>query len=302
MTTYRWQLLRAGPFKLDAGGMFGAVPKALWSKLVSTDDLGRMELAHNCLVLTRGRDRVLIEAGSGDKLDEKTRKIFGITDYTIVNALADAGVRPEEVTHAVVSHLHFDHCGGLTRRGETGPVLTFPNAKMYVQRTEWDDATVGRSHMTRTYLSENLEPLRGRMQLLDSPPPFERGYRPRRDELPKPRLEDREQEIAPGVFVFTIPGHTIGMQAIRFTDDTGQQVVFAADLIPTVNHVGVAYNMAYDIEPYTSTVTRRWFLTEATKRNWLVVLDHEPGNPCVRVESDDKGWFKLLPVARATSP
>jgi glyoxylase-like metal-dependent hydrolase (beta-lactamase superfamily II) len=295
MTTYRWQILRAGPFKLDAGGMFGAVPKALWSKLVMVDDANRMDLALNCLLLSNGSHRVLLETGCGDKLDDKTRKIFGITDYSIIDALAEAGVKCEQITHAIVSHLHFDHAGGLTCRGETGPMLTFPNAKMYVQRTEWDDAIVGRSHMTRTYFPENLDPLRGRIQLIDSPPPFERGYRPRRDELPTTRLEDRETEVAPGVFVFNIPGHTIGLQAIRLTDETGQQVVFAADLIPTVNHVGAAYNMAYDIEPYTSTVTRRWFLTEAAKRKWLVVLDHEPGNPCVKVEPDDKGWFKLLP-------
>ena len=296
MTQYRWQLLRAGPFKLDAGGMFGAVPKALWSKLVTVDDVGRMDLAHNCLLLTHGRERVLIETGSGDKLDEKTRKIFGITDYTIINALAEVGVRCEDITHAVVSHLHFDHAGGLSRRGETGPVLTFPNARMYVQKQEWDDAIVGRSHMTRTYLKENLDPLRDRLQLLQSPPPFEPGYRPRRDEVPATKLEDREQEIVPGVFVFNIPGHTMGLQAIRFVDESGQSIVFSSDLVPTVNHAGAAYNMAYDIEPYTSSVTRRWFLHEAATRDWLLVLDHEPGNPCVRVEPDDKGWFKLVPA------
>jgi glyoxylase-like metal-dependent hydrolase (beta-lactamase superfamily II) len=94
-----------------------------------------------------------------------------------------------------------------------------------------------------------------------------------------------------------LPGHTWGQQAILFTDDRGQTVVFTPDLMPTVHHVGAAYSLAFDIEPFVTMVNKRWFLDEAAKNDWLLVLDHEPGNPRVRVRTDGKGWYKLVEEA-----
>jgi glyoxylase-like metal-dependent hydrolase (beta-lactamase superfamily II) len=332
---YAWRLLRAGPLRLDGGSMFGVVPRALWSREVPFDDQGRIELAHNCLLLQRpmpdqssipvgsasrtvspplagtvrsadptksgtgGAERILIETGSGNKFDPKSRRIFGLTDYWIADALAEAGCRREDVTHAIVTHLHFDHAGGLTCRadgGEAVAVPSFPNATIYVQRREWDDALVNNSVMTRTYLPENLEPIREQVRLIESPLPFPPGYHPRRDEPPMVSAESRMLEILPGIRVLAVPGHTWGQQAVLFTDEQDRTVVFPADLLPTAHHVGAAYNMAYDVEPYTSTVTRRWFLEAAAANDWLLVLDHEAGNPCQRVKAEGKGWFKLEAV------
>ncbi|MCS7033946.1 MAG: MBL fold metallo-hydrolase, partial [Phycisphaerae bacterium] len=100
-----------------------------------------------------------------------------------------------------------------------------------------------------------------------------------------------------GVWVFRVPGHTWGQQAVLFHDDHGRTVVFTPDVMPTVWHVGAAYNLAYDVEPYMSMVSRRWFLNEAASRNWLLVLDHDPATPLVRVQPDGKGWFVLQPEA-----
>jgi glyoxylase-like metal-dependent hydrolase (beta-lactamase superfamily II) len=147
--------------------------------------------------------------------------------------------------------------------------------------------------MTRTYLRENLDPLRDRVKLLDAPAPWPAGHRPDKSEPPGISLAERKLEILPGVSVFRVPGHTWGQQAVCFADERGQTVVFVPDLIPTIHHAGAAYNMAYDVEPYISSVTRRWFLEEAARGDWLLVLDHEPGNPCCRVKEDGKGWFKL---------
>jgi hypothetical protein len=105
----------------------------------------------------------------------------------------------------------------------------------------------------------------------------------------------RETPIAPGISVFLTPGHNWGQQAVKFTDTAGRTVVFTPDVMPTVNHVGAAYSLGYDVEPYTSMVTRRWLLEEAARGDWLLVLDHEPGNPCVRVRENGKGWFELVP-------
>lgn len=311
---YEWRLLRAGEFRLDAGSMFGLVPRTVWSRSVPTDERDRMRVEHNCLLLSRTAGgvttRVLIETGTGDKMDAKNRDIFALTGRSILDALGEAGVEPGAIDAVIVSHLHFDHAGGLTRlaragetpewtgrgaAGEIGVVRTFPKAKVFVQAREWDDALANRSVMTRTYFRDHLEPIAGQVVRVDSARPFATGYTPGRDERPAMPLAYRETEVVPGVRVFLAPGHTWGQQGVRFTDVRGRTVVFTPDVMPTVHHVGQAYSLGYDVEPYTSMVTRGWLLDEAAAGDWLLVLDHEPGNPCVRVRSNGKGWFDLVP-------
>lgn len=317
---YRWQLLRAGTFKLDGGSMFGLVPRVVWSKTVPTDDKGRIQVQHNCLLLEpvgtplsgqpAAPRRALIETGSGDKLDPKSREIFDLEDRSILDALAEAECPPEDIELVTVSHLHFDHAGGLTRLprpGETpdwtgpgssgvhGVKRSFPKATIHVQRREWEDALANRSVMTRTYFRDHLEPVAAQLVLHDSPRPFVTGTTPQKDELPSIPVDYRETQIAPGIGVFLVPGHTWGQQATKFEDDRGNTVVFVPDVMPTVNHLGAAYNLGYDVEPYTSMITRHWLLEEAAQRDWLLVLDHEPGDPCVRVRPNARGWYDLLP-------
>jgi glyoxylase-like metal-dependent hydrolase (beta-lactamase superfamily II) len=312
-TRYNWHWLRAGTLKLDGGSMFGVVPKTLWSRLAPADDRNRIQLAHNCILLWRTdsagkKHQILIEVGSGDKFDAKSTQLFGLEGGDIVAALGRNGCDAREIEHVIVSHLHFDHAGGLTRRvreGETpdsndpSPVkLTFPNATVHVQKREWDDATANNAVMTRTYLKDHLLPVREQMRFVESPDVYPRGHLPARDEAPASRLLDRCSEILPGIFGFKVPGHTWGQQAILFVDDRDRTVVFTPDVMPTVNHVGQPYNMAYDIEPYISSNSRRWFLDEAAKNDWLLILDHEAGEPQQKVRPDDKGWFKLISQGR----
>jgi glyoxylase-like metal-dependent hydrolase (beta-lactamase superfamily II) len=295
----RWHLLEAGPLWLDGGGMFGVVPRVVWSKVCPPDERNRIRLAHNCVLLEHpSAGAVLIEAGSGDKLDAKNRDIFGLTDRTVCHALEEAGTPPERVKHAIVSHLHFDHAGGLTRIGPSGAAVpAFPNATIHVQRREWEDAVSNSSVMTRTYLADHLDPIRSHLMLHDSPAPMEpyTDAPPPRGAMPDTPLDERLTEVLPGVWVFRVPGHTWGQQAVLFYDERGRAVVFTPDVMPTTRHVGAAYNMAYDVEPYVSMLSRRWFLNEAAHRDWLLVIDHEPDTPLVRVRPDGKGWFSLSP-------
>lgn len=334
---YRWTLLRAGEFRLDAGSMFGLIPRAVWQKMAETDDRARLRVQHNCLLLERADQPpvgpassrspsdpprplypdapqlVILEVGTGDKLDAKSRDIFALGDRSIADALHEADCRPEDIGAAFVSHLHFDHAGGLTRKPRPGespdwsgeasafsgkpsthPVkLNFPNAHLYVQAREWNDALANRSVMTRTYFRDHLEPLAERKRLIDSPRPFPTGYTPDRDETPRLTHEMRRTEVLPGLHTFLVPGHTWGQQAVEFTDTNGRTVVFTPDVLPTAAHLPAAASLAYDVEPYTSMISKRWFLQTAAERGWLLVLDHEPDNPCRRVKDDGKGWFTL---------
>lgn len=364
---YTFRHLRAGTFKLDGGSMFGLIPRSVWSKTVPTDDKGRITVAHNCLLLERPchsepvppagcadplahlPKRILIEAGSGDKLEPKMREVFDLElnpvghanagrPRAIHDCLAEIQVTPESIDAAVITHLHFDHAGGLTRlaRGGAGErptwpvppnndggggssqtagcVPTFPNARIYIQQREWNDAIANRSVMTKTYYPDHLFPIADKVHLIDSPRPFPTGLTPDRDDLPRTTIEMREtdpfahlisnpQSAIPnpqsGLTVFLTPGHTWGQQAIKFTEPDapagkGRTIVFTPDVLPTVHHAGAAYNLAYDVEPYTSTLTRRWLLTEAAARDWVLFLDHEPGHPLVRVRANTKGWFDLI--------
>lgn len=289
---YEWRLLDAGPLALDGGSMFGVVPKVLWQKQVPADESNRITLGHNCLWLTPedGGAPVVIETGSGDKFDAKNKAIFGLTDRSIVSAMAEAGLDPADVAHVIVTHLHFDHAGGLTRLPRMGEVpdwvgpdgsgvkLTFPNARVHVQRREWEDAIDNRSVMSRTYLRENLLPVESRLTLWET-------------EL------ERSAEILPGIEAFRVPGHTWGQQALLFRDTKRRDVVFVPDVMPTVHHVGRAFSMAYDVEPYTTALTKQQLLSDAAEHGFLLVLDHEPRTPVVTVEPDGKGWYKLVAAA-----
>lgn len=301
--------------------MFGLIPRVVWTRELTPDDKNRIELWHNCLLLeSEGADpvlgrprRVLIEAGTGDKLDPKMAAIFGLDGRTVEAAVVEAGVDPAQVDAAIVTHLHFDHAGGLTRRARAGErpdwtatpadpasgdcphvCRTFPNAEVIVQRIEWETALANDSVMTRTYYRDHLLPLAERVRTVACPPPFAPGRVPHRDAPPNGSARARSVEVLPGIRVFLAPGHTWGQQAVWFTDVGGQPVVFTPDVLPTSWHIGAAYSLAYDVEPYTSMVTKRWLLDEAARGAWTLVLDHEPGEPQRRVEPDGRGWFRLL--------
>jgi glyoxylase-like metal-dependent hydrolase (beta-lactamase superfamily II) len=273
---WSWQLLRAGSFRLDGGGMFGVVPKTIWSRLVRPDDHNRIALQTNCLLLTCGSQRVLIEAGFGDKWSDKERGFYEIERRTVVDALREVGVAPEQIDTIVVTHLHFDHAGGLTRLDAAGtPIPTFPNARVVVQRTEWQDALANKSTMTRTYLREHLDPIADRVVLLEG---------------------EAAVPGAQGLRVLPVPGHTWGMQAVLLDDDRGT-VCFPGDVMPTRHHVGLAFSIGYDMMPYQNMLTKSSLLERAAREAWRIVLDHEPGEAvmCVGPSQSRTGQFELTP-------
>jgi len=261
-------LIRAGSLWLDGGGMFGVVPRPVWAKMTPPDTKHRIELQTNCLLL-RSEDRcVLVETGCGDKWSDKVRARFGIEDRTVADALREVGVAPEDVTDVVVTHLHFDHAGGLTTRRNDDVVSVFNHAAIHVQRREWEDALANRSTMTGTYLRSHLDPIAGQVN-----------------------LHEGEAPILPGIRTMPMPGHTWGQQAV-LADTAHGTICFPGDVMPTRHHLGAPYSMGYDMLPYQNMLTKRDLLGRACDESWILVLDHEPGHPVFEVERSDD-WFTL---------
>ena len=278
--TWETRILRAGSFRLDGGSMFGVIPKPLWSKWSAPDDDNRIRLDCNCALLQDGDSTVLVETGYGEKWTSKDRGIFDMEQRTIVDALREIGVEADQITHVIVSHLHFDHAGALTRwvdpsAGDEGGFMPgFPDARIIVQRQELDDAMLNRSTMTRTYLRSHLDPVSEMFDVVVG-----------------------EAEPLPGIVLKPVPGHTWGQQSISWSSSE-RSFVFPGDLCPTLNHAHPAASMAYDMEPWTSMREKQAFFQEHADSGRIILLDHDPEDPLATVISNPEkpGRFHLEAV------
>lgn len=266
-------LVSGGSLKLDGGAMFGLIPKPLWSRACPADDQNRIQLACNCLVVEwpgENDRRVIIETGHGPKYAQKEQKIFAIDPATwLLPSLNRRGVDPLTITDVVVSHLHFDHAGGLTWERDGRFVPTFPKARVHVQRREFEDARASFGIMTTTYREENYAPI---------------------DDADAWLLLDGEAQIVPGIRAMPTPGHTRGHQSIVVAG-RDRELVFAGDLMPTRHHLGAPYNMSYDLFPLDNRASKRKLLEWLTARDALLAIDHETETPIVSVQPKDD-WFE----------
>lgn len=270
-------LLDGGRLWLDGGAMFGLIPKPLWSKLVEVDEANRIPLAMTCLLVESGGKRILVETGAGDpaKYGEKEQGFFRLGSHWLLDSLQAIGVERESIDFVIITHLHFDHAGGGTMPdGKGGYRVTFPNARYVVQRGEWKDATHGHTVMTGTYLKENLGPL---------------------EQADVLSLVEGEAEIAPGVSVLPLSGHTRSQQGVVI-ESGGRRAVQPGDMLPTSAHVGLRYNMAYDLLPYENMLNKKRLLEEATRGGWKLLLGQDPHQAVWRVAADERGRFSLEAV------
>lgn len=267
---YELYTINAGQFKLDGGAMFGIVPKPLWERKIVADDRNRIPLAMRCLLLAGEERVVLIDDGIGETFSDKFKDIYAVdyTQSTLHGSLEAAGYSAEDITDVILTHLHFDHCGGSTRgRGEEA-ALVFPNATFHVQKRHWEWARDPESKDRASFLEENLEPLA------------------RSDQL---HLVDGPGRLYPGIELIVVDGHTRGQQLVKISgsEDT---LVFVADLIPTTAHFPSLWNMAYDVAPIDTVEEKETFLSEAHKEGWHLFFEHDPSTVVTSVQQNDKGF------------
>lgn len=270
--SYTLAPIETGTFALDGGAMFGVVPKILWSRTNPADEANRIDMALRVLLLQGDGKTILIDTGMGDKYDNRTKSIYKLdhSKFTLLSSLAKRGLKPEDITHIIQTHLHFDHCGGLVTQAEDSSLRpTFPNAKVYVQKENLNWARNPTEKDRASYLKNDWEPIvaEGLLEEIDGP-----------------------GEIMPGIELMIFNGHTRAQQLPHIHDDAGNHVFFSADLFPTRAHVPLPYIMGYDNFPLTTLEEKRALVPRAYEENWLLFFEHDPANALVRVESTPKGF------------
>ena len=262
--------LETGRFSLDGGAMFGVVPWVFWSKLIPPDARQRIALAARCWLIRGNGKNILVDTGNGTKWNEKLKDIYNLdtTSGNLLSSLTRAGLRPEEITHVILTHLHFDHTGGSTTLLNGELVPTFPNARYYVQKKHWE-------------LSEKpTEKDRGSFMRDDFVPLMNHGVL---------ELVDGEGELFPGIDLIVTNGHTTAQQLPRITDGT-TTILFCCDLLPTTAHLPWPYVMGYDVRPLVTLEEKKKIVTRAFEEHWVLFLQHDPIAEAITLKPSDKGF------------
>lgn len=267
---YRVEIVPDTEFWLDGGAMFGIVPRELWAVVCPPDEHNRIRMNMNCLFVETAQDRVLIETGIGDKWSPKHAAMYGITrQRTLSESLFEiTGVKADEVTIVVNTHLHFDHAGGNTRLDDKGTsvIATFPNARYLVSRAEYENAEAPSERDRASYIAENWQPLKESGQL---------------------ELMDADYQVVPGLSMETIPGHSRSMQCARLNRD-GKVLFGFADLVPMRAHVRLPWIMGYDLFPVETLEAKKRLLPAAAREKWICLFYHDADAPLCRIETDGK--------------
>lgn len=269
-----------GGFRLDGGAMFGVVPRVLWEKVSPPDAQNRIRMGTNCLLVAHGSDLLLIDTGIGDKHDARFRDMYAMDPVAVrlPESIRQAGYELGDVTHVLLSHLHFDHCGWNTRESTGRIVPTFPRARYWLQRGEVEHARRPNERDRASYFADNWEPL------------FEAGV---------VELFGDEAEPIPGVKAVRAPGHNADMCIILLDGghgEKGAKGIYWADLVPTSAHVPYPWIMSYDLYPLTTLENKKLWLPRAVEGGWLCVFEHDPGMPFGRLIEEKPGRYRAIPV------
>jgi len=273
---YEIHPIETGRFRLDGGAMFGIVPKPLWAKTNPPDDRNRILLAARAMLIVGNGRKILIDNGNGTKFTEKQVDIYDLdmSRYNLDASLAHYGLTVKDITDVVLTHLHFDHAGGSTYRENDTLFPTFPNAKYYVQKDHWYQATHPNEKDRGSFMPDDFLPLHAEGVL---------------------EFVDGEGELFPGIEVLVMNGHTTAQQLPKISDGE-TTLLYCCDLFPTASHIPLPYIMAYDLRPLTTLEEKRKILARAHEEQWLLFFEHDPNIVSGTVGLSDKGFSLMKTV------
>lgn len=255
--------------------MFGSVPKTLWGKAIGADEKNRIPLCARVLVIESSAGTILADCGNGEKWSDKERDIFAI------HSLTGKPIRElvPDVSHLILTHLHFDHAAGLSYRDSAGELrLSYPNAVHYLNRENLERAKAPGARERGSYLQDTVTPL---LQA-------------------NLKLTADGEEILPGITVYQSNGHTRGLQWLLI-EDGGDKIAFPSDLIPTSHHVSIPWVMGYDLHAEKTMEEKEKFLARAVEENWLVIFQHDREVESGRISRDERGRFIVSSVGQDLS-
>jgi glyoxylase-like metal-dependent hydrolase (beta-lactamase superfamily II) len=269
----RIQTIHTGNFMLDGGAMFGTVPKSIWQRINPADENNLCNWAMRCLLVEDGERLVLIDTGMGEKQSEKFFGYYYLNGiHTLQKSLNDVGVDFKDITDVILTHLHFDHCGGAVKWNtmKDGYELTFPNAKHLVHRSHWEHAINPNPREKASFLTENMMPIQEYGDL---------------------HFIGNDLKITENISGILAQGHTESMFCPKINVN-GDTLVFMADMIPSAGHIRPNYVMGYDIRPLDTMREREAFLQEAVSKDYTLFFEHDLNLECGKAILTDRG-FKL---------
>jgi len=267
---YKLSAIETGRFALDGGAMFGVVPWVFWSKTNPPDERNRITLAARCLLLEGNGKVILVDDGNGSKWNDKLKDIYRLdtAPFDLDSSLKKKGFAREDVTDVILTHLHFDHCGGSTvvAGGRIEPA--FPNATFYVQKEHWNLALHPTERDRGSFMADDFLVLqeRGRLKFVEG-----------------------ERELFPGIRLLVCNGHTTAQQ-LPVVSDGATTLLFCCDLVPTASHLPYPYIMGYDVRPLVTLEEKKRILAKAEKERWILFLEHDPETEALTLRSTEKGF------------
>jgi len=262
--------INTGHFKLDGGAMFGVVPKSIWNKSNPADQNNMCSWALRCLLIEDGNRLILIDNGMGNKQDEKFFGYYYLHgNDTLQKSLNKYGFEMDDITDMVLTHLHFDHCGGSIKynNNKTNLEPAFKNAKYYCNEKHWNWATQANSREKASFLKENILPIKesGQLNFIDS-----------------------QSTLITDLSFIEVNGHTEGMMLpiIKYKEST---LAYMADLIPSVGHLPIPFVMGYDVRPLETLKEKELILKTALDNDWTLFFEHDPTIECIKLERTEKG-------------
>lgn len=257
-----------GFFKLDGGAMFGVVPKSIWQRTNPADERNLCTWATRLLLIEDGKRLTLVDTGLGDKQDDKFfGHYFRHGDATLDNSLAQHGFHRDDITDVILTHLHFDHCGGAVIREGERLLPAFKNARFWSNEKHWNWALHPNPREKASFLKENILPIEESGQLA---------------------FLKEGDHFSTNVAMRYAYGHTESMMLPQISYK-GKTILYMADLLPSVGHIPLPYVMSYDVRPLTTMEERQSYWQEIVDKEYILFLEHDPVHACCTLKQTDKG-------------